>query len=319
MAAGLVDRALADRRLRARWAVCDEGFGADQQLRAHLAARGLWYLAEVACDTKVWPLAEPDGQTARRGPQTWVPPQVPSRRGPVPRRARRHPASPATVAVSAWAAQVPPERWPRYRLLEGSQGPLVAEFVAVRVVLVQDRLPGAEGWLVVRRTLSEPGAEPVYKHSLGNAPAATPLPALVRVSGMRWPHPEGPRSGFTEGKGALGLDHDELRSWRGWHHHLTLVILAQHFLVRRQQRLNQRAGGRRSGDHAAGRPGRLSERGRRDAGAPAAGGRAGQPGRGVPAAAGAAAAAGVGPGGGAGVARVPATPQGGGVSLPSQA
>ena len=315
LAAGLVDRALADRRLRARWAVCDEGFGDDQGLRAHLAARGLWYLAEVACDTKVWPLGEPDGQTARPRPRTWVPPQVPSRRGPVPRRARRPPESPATVAVNAWAAQVPPERWQRYRLLEGSKGPLVAEVIAVPVVMVQDRLPGAEGRLVVRRTLPEPGEEPTYKYYLSNVPADTPLPTLVRVSGMRWPI----ESCFTEGKGELGLDHYELRSWRGWHHHLTLVILAHHFLVRLQQRLNQREGGRPPGDHAAGRPGRLSERGRRDAGAPAAGGRAGQPGRGLPAAAGAAAAASVGPGGGAGVARVPAAPQGGGVSLPSQA
>ena len=39
------------------------------------------------------------------------------------------------------------------------------------------------------------------------------------------------------------MDHYELRFWRGWHHHMTLVILAHHFLVRWQQRLNQREGG----------------------------------------------------------------------------
>src|SRR3712207_3881113 len=106
-AAELVDRALADGTLRARWAVCDEGFGDDQDLRAHLAKRDLWYLAEVARDTQVWPLTEPDGQTDRPAPQTWVPPQTPSRKGPVPRRPRRHPASPATVTVQDWAHQAP--------------------------------------------------------------------------------------------------------------------------------------------------------------------------------------------------------------------
>ncbi len=40
----------------------------------------------------------------------------------------------------------------------------------------------------------------------------------------------------------LGMDHYELRFWRGWHHHMTPVILAHHFLVRWQQRLNQRGG-----------------------------------------------------------------------------
>lgn len=246
LAGELMDRALADGVLRARWAVCDEGFGDDQALRAHLAARGLWYLAEVACDTQGWPLTEPDGRTPRPRPWTWVPPQTASRRGPVPRRERRHPDSPATMAVSDWASQVPPERWHRYRLLEGSKGPLVTDFAVVRVVLVEDRLPGAEGWLVVRRTLPAADEAPVYKYYLSNAPAATPLRTLVWVSGMRWPI----EACFTEGKGELGLDHYEVRSWRGWHHHLTLVILAHHFLVRLQRRLNQREGGLRPGGGA---------------------------------------------------------------------
>jgi hypothetical protein len=61
---------------------------------------------------------------------------------------------------------------------------------------------------------------------------------LVRVSGMRWPI----EACFAEAKGELGMDHYELRFWRGWHHHMTLVILAHHFLVRLQRRLNQREG-----------------------------------------------------------------------------
>jgi SRSO17 transposase len=315
LAADLVDRAWADRAPRARSAVCDEGFGDAQALRAHLAGHGLWYLAEVACDTRVWPLTEPDGRTARPAPQTWVPPQRASRKGPAPTRARRRPDSPPTVAVSAWASQAAAECWQRYRILEGSKGPLVADFMAVRVVMVRDRLPGAAGWLLVRRTLPEAGEEPVYKYYLSNAPASIPLPRLVGVSGMRWPI----ESCFTEGKGELGLDHYELRSWRGWHHHMTLVILAHHFLARLQQRLNRREGGLRPGDHAAGRPGDLLERGRRDAGAPAVGGGADQPRRGAPAAAGVAAAAGVGHGRRARLGGVPSAAQDGGVSLPSQA
>ncbi len=38
------------------------------------------------------------------------------------------------------------------------------------------------------------------------------------------------------------MDHYELRFWRGWHHHMTLVILAHHFLVRWQQKLALREG-----------------------------------------------------------------------------
>ena len=63
--------------------------------------------------------------------------------------------------------------------------------------------------------------------------------------GMRWPI----ETCFAEGKEELGMDHYKLRFWRGWHHHMTLVILAHHFLVRWQQRLNQREGGLAPDNH----------------------------------------------------------------------
>ncbi len=158
-----------------------------------------------------------------------------------------HPASPAPQGAEAWAAQVPAERWQRYRLLEGSKGPLVAEFVAVRVVAVRERLPGPEGWLLVRRSVPDADEEGEYKYYLSNAPADTPRTDLVRAGGMRWPI----EACFAEGRQEVGLDRYEVRSWRGWHHHLTLVILAHHFLVRLQRRLDPRAGGPPAGPGAA--------------------------------------------------------------------
>src|SRR5437763_7127745 len=100
------------------------------------------------------------------------------------------------------------------------------------------RVAWSEVWVLFRRAHGAPGAEPEIKIYLSNAPEDTPLAELVRVSGMRWPI----ESCFEEGKSEVGLDQYELRSWPGWHHHMTLVILAHHFLVRMQQRLNQRGG-----------------------------------------------------------------------------
>ncbi len=39
----------------------------------------------------------------------------------------------------------------------------------------------------------------------------------------------------------LGLDHYEVRGWVGWHHHVTMTMLAHHFLVRVRVRLGQDA------------------------------------------------------------------------------
>jgi len=309
LAGALVEEAVGARRVRARWVVADEGYGDSPALLDRWAATDLWYLAEVARDTQVWFLTEPDGQTPRARPVCWVPPQRPSRKGRVPTRERLHPASPAKQRVDGWAAQVPAARWQRYRLLEGSKGPLVAEFVAVRVVAVRDRLPGPEGWLLVRRTLPEAGEEPAYKYYLSNAPAETPLGELVRISGMRWPI----EACFAECRQELGLDHYEVRSWRGWHHHLTLVLLAHHFLVRLQRRLDPRAGGLSAGARAAA-PDRAATGA---AGAAfATGSRRAERDRSPGAAARAAPPARLRPGGGLSLARLPATAQTGCLPLP---
>ena len=304
LAAALVAGVMDERRVRARWVACDEGFGSDPALLDRIAEHGLWYLAEVPCAMLVWLLAEPDG-TARVHPWTWVPPPHPSGRGRPPQVARLHPDSPARVRVDEWAAQVPAARWQHYRILEGSKGPLVAEFVAVRAVLAREGLPGPEGWVVIRRTLATADDPPVSKYYLSNAPADTPEPALVRVSGLRWPI----ESCFTEGKSEVGLDHYEVRTWRGWHHHLTLVILAHFFLVRLMLRLNRREGGLRSGHAPAAGAGGAAGTGGGPGPPAAAGGGAGEPGGGTPAAGGAAAAAGAGRGGRAGAGGLPAAAQ----------
>jgi SRSO17 transposase len=229
---------MGSQQLPARWVVCDEGYGDSPAFLERLAGAGLWYLAEVPRDTQVWPLLEPDGQTARQRPSSWVPPQTRSGKGPAPRRERLHPSSPAKVPLEDLAKAWPASAWQRFRLLEGHKGPLVADFLLLRAVLPRDRLPGPELWVVIRRKVSGPEDVPEWKFYLSNAPLETLLSTFVRVSGMRWPI----ETCFAECKGELGMDHYELRFWRGWHHHMTLVFLAHHFLVRWQQRLNQREG-----------------------------------------------------------------------------
>ena len=45
---------------------------------------------------------------------------------------------------------------------------------------------------------------------------------------------------YKELKDELGLDHFEGRSWRGWHHHVTLVLMAYAFLVLRRRGLRKK-------------------------------------------------------------------------------
>lgn len=316
LAAELVENTVQARRLRGRWVVCDEGYGDDPKTLDRWDKTGLWYLAEVPKDTLAWPLVEPDGVTPRARPETWVPSPAPSRKGPVPTRQELHPDSPAKVRLDQWADRVPPALRRRYRLLEGAKGPLVADFVAFRAVAVRDKLPGPEVWVLLRYKVIGPDDQPKVKFYLSNAPADTPFEELVRVCGMRWPI----ESSFAEGKGELGMDQYEVRFWAGWHHHMTLVILAHHCLVRLQRRLSQsqREGAQAAGGQAPGSSSANGTDGARRAnrseaartGAAADSRDQAEPGRDTHVASGSLAATDLRSGGGAGAAKLPAAPQG---------
>lgn len=53
-------------------------------------------------------------------------------------------------------------------------------------------------------------------------PAGTAIQMLVSVEGHRWAIEDS----FEAAKNELGLDHNETRSWHGWHRHVSLVMLA---------------------------------------------------------------------------------------------
>ncbi len=70
LAGAMVEDLVAARRVRARWVVCDEDYGDSPALLDRWAGLNLGYLAEVARDTQLWFLTEPDGQPRRdRGPR----------------------------------------------------------------------------------------------------------------------------------------------------------------------------------------------------------------------------------------------------------
>ena len=206
------------------WVTCDEGFGNNPEFLGNLEGAGLRYLAEVPVSTLVW----------RERPETEVPSAKHS--GRPPSRSRVVAEAPPPLPVDQVAAELPLSAWRKRRVKEGEKGPIEAHFARQRVVAVRDKLPGPEVWVVFRRSLGDP---PELKVFLSNAPTDTRLGDLVRVSGMRWPI----ESCFEEAKGSLGMADYQTRSWRGWHHHMTLVILALHFLVR--LRLKHKRGPRR--------------------------------------------------------------------------
>jgi SRSO17 transposase len=124
----------------------------------------------------------------------------------------------------------------RFRTLtwrEGSQGPLRSRWFASRVQTAgrwqQGEEPGPPLWLLIEWPSEE--AEPT-KYYLCDLPATMSLRRLVQIARGRWRIEQD----YQQMKEELGLDHFEGRSWTGWHHHVTLVMLAHLFLRLEQTR-----------------------------------------------------------------------------------
>jgi hypothetical protein len=92
--------------------------------------------------------------------------------------------------------------------------------------------------LLIRRPLAAPDELTFY---LTHAPDTVGLKDLVRVAGTRWTI----ESCFEAAKGEVGLDEYEVRSWTGWHRHVTLALLAHAYLaVVRKAAVGGRGGAR---------------------------------------------------------------------------
>lgn len=244
LALALIDRArswgLADRLV-----VADGAYGMITDFRAGLRTRGLDYVLAIPCDTRVWQQAaipQPPVRTGKRG------------------KPRTKPVLPPPERVDALARSLPRSAWKSVSWRAGSQGCLKSRFAAMRVWPAATLLEGGEAepesWLLME--WPEDAKAPI-KYWLSNLPAAAPLRTLVQwAKRRRWIE-----QNYEELKQEVGLAHFEGRSWQGWHHHVTLTMLAFAFLVAEGFRIKKTGsldlapGQARTPDHLASAPGLL--------------------------------------------------------------
>lgn len=123
--------------------------------------------------------------------------------------------------VDAIAESLPELAWKRLSAGQGSKGERLYDWTLIQ---------GWEeaGWthgLLVRRSIGERPEHAYYRFF---APTQkTTLESLVRVAGRRWQIEQA----FQAAKGECGLDHYEVRHWRGWYRHITLAMLAHAVLA----------------------------------------------------------------------------------------
>jgi SRSO17 transposase len=214
LAVELIDQARAH-GLRFQWVGFDGLYGSDPALLRALAGRGEVFVGDVHKDQRIY-LDDPQ---PRR-------PAGDSRRE---RKSTRWHAQSLPVRVDRWARQQPPEAWQRVTLRDSTKGQLQVEVLHRRVWLWDGEEAAAQHWhLIVRREIDQPQKP---KYSLSNAPADTPRARLAFMQGQRY----WIERALQDAKQDVGLGDYQVRGWRGWHHHMALVMMAMLFMLEERQ------------------------------------------------------------------------------------
>jgi SRSO17 transposase len=135
--------------------------------------------------------------------------------------------------VKSLVALAPADAWQRFQVGAGTKGPRLFEWAAVSINHPYEPRKW-QRWVLLRRSCSDPEDLAFY---LAFGPAGTPVSELARAAGRRWAIEEA----FAQGKGEVGLDQYEVRSWVGWYRHMTLAMAAHALLALTRARLFARA------------------------------------------------------------------------------
>jgi len=209
------------------WVTGDDELGRHSWFRGELRERGERYVLGVPCTTTMRDLEAPLPAYQGRG---------------------RRPKAP-WHSVTQWRQSLSPTAWTRLTVRDGEKGPVAIEMVTRRVqTRIERKRTGPEEWLVVtRRPLADDRTlEPRASRDATDQDACYRYQYyLTPTAGSKVPFKE-PSLGelarvikagacieasFKRGKGEVGMDEYQVRTWQGWHHHMALSLMAMWFLI----------------------------------------------------------------------------------------
>jgi SRSO17 transposase len=209
------------------WVTGDDELGRHTRFRHELRERGERYVLGVPCTPTMRDLEAPLPAYAGRG---------------------RRPKAP-WQSVTDWRQGLDADAWTHLTVRDGEKGPVEIEMVTRRVqTRIEHKRTGPEEWLVVtRRPLAddrtlEPTASPdatdqdarsryqYYLSPIGMSeveleePALSELARVIKAGACI-------EASFKRGKGEVGMDEYQVRTWQGWHHHMAVSLMAVWFLI----------------------------------------------------------------------------------------
>ena len=195
--------------------VTDAGYGDCAEFREGLRTLGERYVVGVTSSALT---------VVRAGLRLREPrPRIGSAGRPPTRR--RLPSGMRAYSAAILGVSLSPQEWQRVTWAQGTKQPLTGTFARARVRVVKRQFPTDEvAWLLFERRENETKAYLCHGYD------ESTLEDMVRVARGRWPVEQF----FREAKEELGADYFEGRGWPGWHHHVTLTLLAAWYLSLRR-------------------------------------------------------------------------------------
>lgn len=198
----------------------DAHYGQQGWLLSRLAAEKIEYMAEIPSDTRVYLHDPAVGVPERKG-----------NRGRKPSKTRVLGDQPIEVRS---LLQTDKLTWTVLKVRDTARGELWIRFATLRVYRLEDDLPLAHPvWLCLRQDLDSDEV----KFAFSNAPTNAPIKVLAdKLCTRYWVE-----RAIEDAKGLAGLDQYQLIGWRGWHHHMSMTMLAMLFLVSLRKNLSIQA------------------------------------------------------------------------------
>jgi SRSO17 transposase len=194
------------------WVGMDTFYGRQTPLLSALDSDGFIYMADVPSDTRVWLSLPKVGIPERKGSH-----------GRIPIEPRVLEGEPDPVEVEKLKDKLDPSQWRRTFVRDTERKELWSRVACLRVHSVEGGMPGTEQWLIIRID----NGDGATKYQLSNAPLNTTIDRFAQMSCSRY----WIERAFEDGKGIAGLADFQGRTWRGWHHHITMTLFAMMVLL----------------------------------------------------------------------------------------
>ena len=204
------------------WIGMDCFYGEQPWLRQKLDAEGLVFIADIPRDTRVWLSPPKTGIPERDGKQ-----------GRHPIRERVLDGESLPIEVQKIREQIETAQWRQVTVRDTERKELKIDIACLRVYPVENKLPGKELWLIIRKEVGQG----TVKYQLSNAAPDSDILKLAKMSCSRY----WIERAIEDAKGVASLEDYEARSWRSWHHHIAMSLLAMLAVLMMQIELKVKA------------------------------------------------------------------------------